>query len=295
VTGRWARLQVLAAAVLFSTAGAGIKVEAFDAFQVSAVRSGLAALALLVWVRGRLVWATPVAVASGAYAATVTLFVLSTKLTTAANAIFLQAAAPIHLLVLGPLVLGERFRARDLLYLAAVTVGMLLCFQGSVRALDTAPDPWTGNLLALVCSLTWAWTLVALRYIEREPATAGGGLTAVVGGNLLASAIAFPLAWPLPSASAGEWATIAYLGLFQIGLAYVCLTAAVRHVTALDVSLLLLVEPVLNPIWTWLVRGENPGRYTIAGGVMILAATAVRSVHAARGSIDRSPARRTGV
>jgi drug/metabolite transporter (DMT)-like permease len=107
-------------------------------------------------------------------------------------------------------------------------------------------------------------------------------MSAVAVGNLFASVAALPFAWPLPAASAGEWATIVYLGVCQIGLAYVCLTAAIRHLPALEVSLLLLVEPVLNPVWTWIVRGESPGTWTIVGGAIILAATALRSVHDAR-------------
>ena len=91
-----------------------------------------------------------------------------------------------------------------------------------------------------------------------------------------------PFALPLPAASTGEWITIVYLGVCQIGLAYVCLTAGIRHLPALEVSLLLLVEPVLNPVWTWILRGESPGAWTIVGGGIILAATALRSLHDAR-------------
>jgi drug/metabolite transporter (DMT)-like permease len=273
---RLARLQVLAAALLFSTAGAGIKIEVFSGLQVSALRSGLAALALMIWLRGRLIWSRHVVLAAAAYAATVTLFVMSTKMTTAANAIFLQAAAPLYLLVLGPAVLGERFHARDLAYVAVAAIGMLFCVRGAGQTQTTAPDPATGNLLALVCSATWAWTLIALRRLERGGVRPGAGMTAVVAGNLCASTVALPFAWPFPSASPWEWATIVYLGVFQIGLAYVCLTAAVRKVTALEVSLLLLIEPVLNPIWTWLIRGEHPGGSTIIGGAIILSAMATR-------------------
>ena len=75
-----------------------------------------------------------------------------------------------------------------------------------------------------------------------------------------------------------------YLGVGQIGLAYVCLTAAIRHLSALEVSLLLLIEPVLNPVWTWILHGEHPGTWTIAGGAIIVSATALRSLHDARAS-----------
>jgi len=277
-----ARFAAILAAVLFSTGGAGIKVAAFSGVQVSSLRSGIAAIALLVFLRGRLVWSFPAVAAGVVYAATLTLFVLSTKLTTSANAIFLQSTAPLYLLLLGPLLLGEHFRRRDVLYLLAVATGLVSCFLGRPAATVTAPDPATGNALGVLCSVTWALTLVALRYVERDHGKPGAAMTAVAAGNVLASIVALPFAWPFPSASPGEWATVAYLGVCQIGLAYVFLTSAIRHLPALEVSLLLLIEPVLNPAWTWLLRGEYPGTWTIVGGAVIVTATAARSLHEAR-------------
>ena len=171
------------------------------------------------------------------YAATVTLFVLSTKLTTAANAIFLQATAPLYLLLLGPLVLHERFRARDVAFLLGVAAGLVLCVIGQAEPTTTAPDPVRGNLLAVLCSITWALTLLGLRYIQRDQTQTGAGLSAVTLGNLFASLAAWPFAWPLPAASVVEWSTIVYLGVCQIGVAYVFLTAAMRVLPALEVSL----------------------------------------------------------
>jgi drug/metabolite transporter, DME family len=277
-----ARLQVLAAAVLFSTGGAGIKAAAFTGLQVSALRSGIAAVVLILLLRGRLVLSPAMLGTGVVYAATMTLFVLSTKLTTAANAIFLQATAPLYLLLLGPLVLSERFRARDIAFLVGVAMGLALCIIGRPLPTTTAPDPTTGNLLAVVCSMTWAFTLLGLRYLQRGSTQAGVGMSAVAIGNLFASVAAAPFSFPLPAASASEWATIAYLGICQISLAYVFLTTAIRLLPALEVSLLLLIEPVLNPMWTWLIRGEDPGAYTIAGGAIIIAVTAIKSVYEAR-------------
>jgi drug/metabolite transporter (DMT)-like permease len=282
VTSGAARLWALAAALLFSTGGAGIKIAAFSGLQVSALRSGIASAALLLFLRGRLVWSGHVVLAAIVYAATVTLFVLSTKLTTAANAIFLQATAPLYLLLLGPMLLGEHFKRRDVVYMLAVAVGMISCFVGQPPATVTAPDPARGNILGLVCSITWALTLVSLRYVERGQQQAGVGISAAALGNLFASVAALPFAWPFPDASAGEWATLVYLGVFQIAVAYACLTAAIRHLPALEVSLLLLIEPVLNPVWTWILHGEHPGTWTIVGGSIIIAATAARSIRDAR-------------
>ena len=277
-----ARLQVIAAALLFSTGGAGIKVEAFSGLQVSAIRSGIAAIALLVFLRGRVIWSPQIGLAAVVYAATVTLFVLATKLTTAANAIFLQSTAPLYVLLLGPMLLGEHFKRRDLVYLVVVALGMLGCFAGRPVVTDTAPDPQLGNALAVACSITWALTLISLRYVERERSREGVGISSALFGNLLASIAAMPFAWPFPAASAGEWATIVYLGVCQIALPYVFLTAAIRHLSALEVSLLLLIEPVLNPVWTWILHGEHPGAWAIVGGGIIVAATALRAANEAR-------------
>jgi drug/metabolite transporter (DMT)-like permease len=274
------------AAILFSTGGAGIKIEAFSGLQVSALRSGVAALVLLLFARGRLIWSPRIAGAAAVYAATVTLFVLSTKFTTAANAIFLQATAPIYLLLLGPSVLGEPITRRDVLSLVFVAAGVLLCFLGQPQATLTAPDPGRGNLLALACSVTWALTLAALRFVERDSSRTGAGLTAAIAGNALASIVALPFAWPYPAASLSEWTTVVYLGVAQVGLAYVFLTLALRRLPALEVSLLLLIEPVLNPAWTWLLWGEDPGGWTIAGGAIIVSVMGARSLYEAR---RRSP------
>jgi len=284
------RLQVLAAALLFSTGGAGIKAAAFTGLQVSALRSGIAAVVLLMLLRAlspgrgmKVLTLSPAMLATAVvYAATLTLFVLSTKLTTAANAIFLQDTAPLYLLLLGPLILHERFRPRDLAFLVGVGAGLILCVMGQPEPTTTAPDPVRGNILALVCSITWALTLLGLRYIQRDQTHTSAGLSAVTLGSFFASVAAWPFAWPLPAASAVEWATVAYLGVCQVGLAYVCLTAAMRVLPALEVSLLLLIEPVLNPIWTWMIHGEQPGTYTIIGGAVIIAATAIKTAYDAR-------------
>ena len=277
-----ARLQAVAAAVLFSTGGAGIKVESFSAAQVSCIRSGVAALALLLWLRGRVRW-TPRTLAAGlVYAATLSLFVGATKLTTAANAIFLQSTAPLYLLLLAPLVLHERVHLRDVLYLAAIAAGLIFCFVGTPVATATASNPALGTWLGAASGLAWALTLVALRIIGRGDTSNAAAVGPVVAGNVLAVLVAAPFALPFPQATAGEWLTLVYLGVFQIGLAYICLAGAIRRLPALEISLLLLLEPVLNPVWTWIIRGEDPGRWTMMGGAVIIGATAIKLLVDAR-------------
>jgi drug/metabolite transporter (DMT)-like permease len=271
-----AAARVITAAILFSTGGAAIKTVTLSGLQVASIRSGIAAVALMLWLRGR-VERSPKVIAVGlVYAATLVLFVTSTKLTTAANAIFLQSTAPLYIAVLAPLLLGERFRARDLALLAAAGAGLALCVGGgsASTATATAPDPTTGNLLGVLCSLSWALTLLGLRWVELNQR--GSGISSVVAGNVIAFLVGVPLLMPLPSVSPLDAAGLLYLGIVQIALAYVLLTGAVGHLPTLHVSLLLLIEPVLNPLWTWIVRGENPGVATLAGGAIIVTAAGLQ-------------------
>src|SRR5213075_2172375 len=111
-------LLIAGAALLWSSGGIGIKAIADSALKVSFYRSLFAAIALLFFFRGRVLtrrWrSTPAfAFAILSYGACLTSFVVATKLTTAANAIFLQYAGVVWVLLLSPLVLREPMRSRD--------------------------------------------------------------------------------------------------------------------------------------------------------------------------------------
>jgi drug/metabolite transporter (DMT)-like permease len=272
-----ARLAVVAAAVLFSTGGAAIKATTLTSWQVAGFRSGIAAAAVLLLVpasRRGWSWRTPVV--GIAYAATLLLFVLANKLTTSANAIFLQSTAPLYLLLLGPLLLQEPIRRRDLGFMLAIGAGLACFFVGTEPPVRTAPDPVKGNLLALASSVTWAFTLLGLRWLGRaggEDDGGSGSIAAVVAGNVIAFGVALPFALPVLQATPADWFTLAYLGVIQIGLAYVLLTRGMSRVPAFEASILLLCEPVLNPVWSWLVHGEQPGAWALLGGAAILGAT----------------------
>lgn len=283
-----ARLQVLAAALLFSAGGAGIKSCALTSWQVASFRSGVAALAVWLFMpAARRAWNRRVVLVAVPYAATVLLFVLANKLTTSANTIFLQSTAPLYILLLGPWLLGERTRALDLAVMAMIGAGLSLFFVSAEAPLRTAPDPILGNVLAATAGVTWALTVMGLRWLGRggdgDRETAG----VVVAGNLAAFLVALPFALPVAGARPVDWAIVVALGVVQIGVAYVFLTLAMRHVPALEASVLLLLEPALNPLWAWLVNGERPGPWTNAGGALILGATALKTWIDSRGARRR--------
>src|SRR5262249_53654796 len=156
------------------------------------------------------------------YAATLVLFVLATKMTTGANAIFLQATAPVYVLFLSPWILREPVRRRDLVFLLLLAAGMALFFVGHEEPQATAPDPAMGNVLGALSGLTWAMPLVGPRSRGRREAAGGAGApTAVVLGNLIACLACLPRALPIHAAGPRDLLAILYLGVFQIGVAYV--------------------------------------------------------------------------
>ena len=267
-------------ALLFSTGGVAIKAATLTGWQLSCFRSLAAAVVLLIFLpSARRGWSWRSVVVAIPYAATFTLYTLANKYTTAANAIFLQDTAPFYILILGPLLLGERIRLRDLSFMAALLIGLGLIFASTREATLYASDPRLGDSLAVVSGLTWALTLLGLRWIavraenhDDEPAAA------VVAGCLVASLFAASFAFPVENANVENWLIVAYLGVVQIALAYVFITAGIRHVRALEVSLLLLVEPVLSPVWVWLLLAESPAALAVLGGAIVIGATAVHAV-----------------
>jgi drug/metabolite transporter (DMT)-like permease len=273
------RLELAAAALLFSTGGAAIKAARFTGWQVASLRSGVAAIALLALIpAARRGWSWRAALVGVAYAATLTLYVLANRLTTSADTIFLQSTAPLYLLLLGPWLLRESVRPRDLGVMAAVALGLLCFFVGSEAPIATAPDPVRGNLLAALSGVTWALTVTGLRWMGvAAHRGAGSPIAAVVIGNVLACVGGLPWALPLGAHAARDWTIIIYLGVFQIGLAYVFVTSGLRELGALEASLILLIEPALNPVWAWAFHGEVPAPWAVAGGLIILGATTVKT------------------
>jgi drug/metabolite transporter, DME family len=262
------RLLLVAAAVLWSTAGAAIKLCHLSGWQIAGGRSLIAGVFLLLAVRETRRRPTlPVLLVAVAYAFTVVLFVLATKLTTAANAIFIQDTAPLWVLLLSPWLVRERPTRGELLAVPVYGLGLGLFFLDELSAGQV-----TGNLIALASGVAFALSILGLRRLLYD------GPAALVWGNLLAAAIALPLWSTGPAPRPLDLALLAYLGIFQLGLAYLCFSRGLERTPAVEASLLVLLEPVLNPIWTFLLAGERPGPWALVGGAVVLAATAWRTV-----------------
>src|SRR5947208_5990623 len=270
------RSKIIAAAILFSSGGAAIKWCGFGAWQLAAFRAAFALFTILIVLpESRRGWTWRTVVVGFAYAVTTLLYVQANKHTTAASAIFLQSTSPLFILLLAPLLLGEHATRRDIAQMAVMGAGLGLFLLGLDQPSATAPDPALGNVLAAICAVTWAFTVMGYRWLAARGASVAA---AAASGNLTAGTIALVMAQPLSAGPPADWRVGDFLGVCQLGIPYLFLARAVPRVRALEVGLFLLIEPVLNPIWAWLVNGETPGPTTLAGGALILGATAGRMI-----------------
>jgi drug/metabolite transporter (DMT)-like permease len=228
-----ARIYIALATLLFATGGTAIKLSLLSSWQIAGLRSGIAAIVLAVAIPAWRGLERRVLLVGSTFAATMILFVTANTLTTAANAIFLQTTAPLYVLLLGPLLLREPLRKGDLKVAAVLAAGAVLFFLGAESPVVTAPNPSTGNVVAAAAGVTWALTVLGLRWLGREPSPAelaplelaghDPAGSAVVLGNVLAFLFCLPFALPIAGSTTVDWLIVGYLGVFQIGLAYVCL------------------------------------------------------------------------
>jgi len=265
-------LLVLAAAIIWSTGGLFIKWTTLSGLELSFGRSLLAAITVAIFTRSEGFGLNRVtALAAILYAALLLLFVLATKETTAANAIFLQYTAPLYVLVLEPIFYKEKFRQRDLLTVIFCVIGMSLFFVGKLR-----PQDVTGNLLALASGVCFASYFLLLRHSSSRNVNRA---SSVIYGNLLVVLVAAPAGLKaLPDISLHDALSVIYLGVVQIGVAYTLFTLGMaRGIRSLDAGIVGYIEPVLNPVWVFLVIGEQPSKWALVGGAIIVGAVVVHT------------------
>ena len=178
-----AMLLLVLTAVFWSFGGILIKWVQWHPMAISGMRSAIGALTILaVFRRTRFTWSRDQVGCAVAYAGTVTLFVVATKLTTAANAILLQYTAPVHVALFGPWLLGEPSRRRDAVSIVVLLGGMSLFFLDQL-----SPAGFWGNIAALGSGVCFGWLTLLLRRQK-----GGSGIESILLGNLLAAAIGLP-------------------------------------------------------------------------------------------------------
>ena len=259
-----------ATAFLWSTGGLAIKLVPLSPMAVAGWRSLLSAVTLLVLFRARLDFRpTPARLgAAAAYAGLLLTNVAATKLTTAANAILLAYTAPVYVALLAPLVLGEKTRRADWLFILVTLGGMGLFFVDRL----SASGLW-GNLLAVCSGCCYAAFTLCMR-AGREDSP----VSAVIAGHGLTVAAALPfLAGQVPD-SALALVGLGYLGIVQQGLSLALYVWCIKRLPALTAMLLLTLEPIVNPLLVAVGYGELPGTWAMVGGLVVVAAVTLRGL-----------------
>lgn len=261
------RRCVLAASILWSLSGVVAKRLDLDPIAIAFYRSAFAGLVLLPFVpRARWVFRWAMIPNVIVFAAMIASYIAAIKLTTAANAIFLQETACFWMVPLSLVFLGERPDRRSLVGIALALVGIAAIVT---RGYSGRPGEGWGVALALASGLAYAWVAVGLRRLRGLDPT---WLSAV---NNLGGAIALAIgtfAWgaSLSTPDLGQAATLLAFGVIQMAIPYALFARGLRDIGAPEAGLISLLEPILNPVWVFLLMGEQPATATYVGGAFVL-------------------------
>jgi len=261
-----ALLLLAVTAVMWSLGGLLIKSIALNPLAITGVRSAIAALVIMAFVpRPKFTWSKRQLGAALAYAATAIFFVAANRLTTATNAIMLMFTAPIYVALLSQRFLKEKTSSTDWLVICTTLGGMALFFLDYL-----GPSGLLGNVLAMLGGVAFACFTILMR-LQKD----GSPLESVLLGNVITALIGLPfLAGSLPIGP--DWPPLILLGVVQLGLPYVLYSLAIKHVSALDAILVPVLEPLLSPIWVFVMLGEAPGGWAAVGALVILASATFR-------------------
>ncbi len=273
-------LAVVVAAILWSTGGLFIKLLPFDPFTILFYRSAIAAL-LFGYICRRKLFAInrKNIIAILFYTALLVSFVVATKMTTAANAIFLQYTAPIYVLLMEPLLFRLKLQRINVLTILICIAGMLLFFIGDFQVGNMG-----GNALALLSGICLAGFMLTQRVNAPDKQE-----VSIFWGNVAVALVGLP--WFLESAAPTlpQWGMIAFLGFVQIGLGYLLFTYGLKRTLAVESALIAMLEPILNPVWVFIGYGERPANLAILGGLIIIAALVIRTIVTERTKLHKKP------
>ncbi|HWP21812.1 MAG TPA: EamA family transporter [Candidatus Cryosericum sp.] len=257
-------LAMLAAALLWSMGGIFIKLVPWNPLAITGARGLLGGLIVFAYLRIKKIKLTvnkdtiKIAVALACVCAT---FVTANKLTTAANAIVIQYCAPVYVLLYVAFVQKKKLKPLDIAVVPITILGVALCFISQI-----GKGTLIGDLVAVVSGMFFAAMFITSEGVSDETRFNG-----IMQGQLLTALIGLPvLAATHPVFTAQAVIGILVLGIFQIGIAYVLYGIALKSAPILTCTLLAVIEPLLNPVWVFLFNGENPGIWSLVGGVIVV-------------------------
>ena len=254
-------LMLVIAALLWSLGGLFIKLVDLNPLMITGIRSLGAAIVFLFYIkRPKWYWGKYFIGGILSYSLMVILYVVSIRLTTAANAIFLEFTAPFWVVIYAYFVLKETVTKFDIVAMLFIFLGMGLFFIDELSFYG-----FWGNIMALVAGICLALVTVFIRK-EKDYA-----FEIVLYGNIITALICLPyILKGFSDSSSLDLLLIFALGVFQLGIPYLLYTHALKYVNAIDAILVGMIEPVLNPVWVFLFIGERMGEWAFFGGSMVL-------------------------
>ena len=264
-----ANIILIIAALMWSVGGLFIKLVDLSPVAITGTRSIAAALVFLIYLKKPQLYLNRYFIIGViSYAAMMLLYVFSIRLTTAANAIFLEFTAPIYVVILGYYILNERITIFDILSMFVIFSGMTLFFIDELSFYG-----FWGNIMAAVAGVCLGVVTIMIRK-EKESA-----FQIVLMGNILTALVCIPFMFAgLQETASTDWFIIFVLGIVQLGIPYILYTKALRQVQALDAILVSMIEPILNPFWVYIFVGEKMGEWALVGGVLVLSGSIGRAI-----------------
>ncbi len=264
-----ARLMIVAAALLWSTGGAAVKLSHLSALQIAGGRALFAGIVLWAVLPAARRGFKPAVLLAGAYhAANCVLFVFANQQTTAGNVIFIQNIAPVWVLLLTVVFGQERPRRSEIISVPISLVGVIiLAFD------DPSPGRLIGNLAALLASVLFALLILSYRRLTFDE-----GLAAVTAGNFMIAVGCLPFALHGPAPTAVDWGAILFLGVLQQATGHLLFISGMQGATALEGALIILLEPIMSPLWAFWLVDERPGPLFLAGATILIAAQVWRAL-----------------
>ena len=268
-------IYLVMASILWSTGGVLIKYIPWSPITIAGMRSGIAAIVMMAFIRKPIKLKKFKVVGGMFYCAMMILFVTATKMTTAANAILLQYSAPIWVAILSGVLLKEKIQRREWVTIAVVMGGMILFFIG-----DLQTGAMLGNGLAVLSGIAFAGAIVSLKMVQDSSPAEIPML-----GNVMTFLICVPFLSGITLDVKSVLAILA-LGIFQIGIAYILFTEGSRYVSAIEAVSIAVIEPFLNPIWVFFFNGEVPGGMAIIGGIVVVIAIVWNNIQKSKIGIE---------
>ncbi len=255
---------MIATALLWSIGGIFIKLVPWNPLAIAGLRGVIGGLVMLAYllIRGiKPVFNKDTIKIALALAGVCTTFVAANKLTTAANAIVIQYCAPVYVLLYIAFVQKKKLRPLDIAVVPITILGVSLCFIGQM-----GKGHLIGDSIAVISGVFFAAMFIFSEGVSDQTRASG-----IMQGQFLTAIIGLPVLFATrPAFTPQAISGILVLGIFQIGIAYVLYSIAIKRAPLLTCSLLAVLEPLLNPVWVFLFAGENPGVWSLVGGVIVV-------------------------